>query len=158
MRSVVLNRSSASHLRGFTLIELIVATAILVILTGLAVPLARVAIKREKERELRHALWELRDAVDRYKDAADRGAFQIKVGSEGYPPDLETLVKGVDVGGKKVRFLRRIPTDPLTNSVEWGLRSMQDDPTSDSWGGQNVFDVFTKAQGTALDGTEYKDW
>ena len=158
MKSVVLKPTSVSGRRGFTLIELIVATAILVILTGLAVPLARLAIKREKERELRRDLWELRDAIDRYKDAADRGAFQIKVGSEGYPPDLETLVKGVDVGGKKVRFLRSIPTDPMTNNTEWGLRSMQDDPDSDSWGGQNVFDVFTKAQGTGLDGTEYKTW
>lgn len=149
---------SAPGRRGFTLIELIVATAILVILTGLAVPMARLAIKREKERELRRDLWMLRDAIDRYKDAADRGAFQIKVGSEGYPPDLDTLVKGVDVGGKKVRFLRSIPTDPFTNSTEWGMRSMQDDPESDSWGGQNVFDVFTKAQGTGLDGTEYKTW
>ncbi|MGH9536641.1 MAG: type II secretion system protein [Terriglobales bacterium] len=158
MKSVVLKSTSVSGRRGFTLIELIVATAILVILTGLAVPLARLAIKREKERELRRDLWELRDAIDRYKDAADRGAFQIKVGSEGYPPDLETLVKGVDVGGKKVRFLRSIPTDPMTNNTDWGLRSMQDDPDSDSWGGQNVFDVFTKAQGTGLDGTEYKTW
>ena len=158
MKSVVLKPNSVSGPRGFTLVELIVATAILVILTGLAVPMARVAIKREKERELRRALWELRDAIDHYKDAADRGAFQIKVGSEGYPPDLETLVKGVDVGGKKMRFLRRIPTDPMTNSTEWGLRSMQDDPASDSSGGQNVFDVFTKAQGTGLDGTEYKHW
>jgi general secretion pathway protein G len=122
------------------------------------VPLARLAIKREKERELRHDLWMLRDAIDRYKDAADRGAFQIKVGSEGYPPDLDTLVKGVDVGGKKVRFLRSIPTDPFTNNTDWGMRSMQDDPESDSWGGQNVFDVFTKTQGTGLDGTEYKTW
>jgi general secretion pathway protein G len=129
-----------------------------VILTGLAVPMARVAIKREKERMLRSDLRDLREAIDRYKEAADRGAFQIKVGSDGYPPDLETLVSGVDVGGKKVRFMRRIPTDPMTNSTEWGLRSMQDDPTADSWGGQNVFDVFTKAQGTGLDGTEYKDW
>jgi general secretion pathway protein G len=158
MKSVVLRRIPASRSRGFTLIELIVATAILVILTGLAVPMARVAIKREKERELRHDLWQLRDAIDRYKDAADRQAFQSKVGTEGYPPDLETLVTGVDVGGKKVRFLRKIPTDPMTNNTDWGLRSMQDDPTSDSWGGQNVFDVFTKARGTALDGTEYKDW
>lgn len=146
-----------SH-RGFTLIELIVATAILVILTGLAVPMARVSIKRERERELRHDLWELRDAIDRYKDAADRGGFQIKVGSEGYPPDLDTLVNGVDVGGKKLRFLRKIPTDPMTGNTEWGLRAMQDDPTSDSWGGQNVFDVFTKSQGTGLDGTPYKEW
>lgn len=158
MKSVVLKPTFAPGLRGFTLIELIVATAILVILTGLAVPMARVAIKREKERMLRSDLRDLREAIDRYKEAADRGAFQIKVGSDGYPPDLETLVSGVDVGGKKVRFMRRIPTDPMTNSTEWGLRSMQDDPTADSWGGQNVFDVFTKAQGTGLDGTEYKDW
>lgn len=144
--------------RGFTLIELIVATAILVILTGMAIPMARVTIKRTKERELRHNLWELRDAIDRYKDAADRGAFQIKVGSEGYPADLDTLVNGVDVGGKKLKFLRRIPMDPMTGNTDWGLRSMQDDPTSDSWGGDNVFDVFTKSQGTALDGTKYKDW
>jgi general secretion pathway protein G len=143
---------------GFTLIELIVATAILVILTGLALPLARVTIKREKERELRRDLWQMRDAIDRYKDAADRGGFQIKVGSEGYPPDLETLVKGVDVNGKKLRFLRRIPIDPMTSGTEWGLRSMQDDPDSDSWGEQNVFDVHTKSEDTALDGTKYKDW
>lgn len=144
--------------RGFTLIELIVATAILLILSGMAVPLARVTIKRERERELRRSLWQLRDAIDRYKDAADRGAFQIKVGSEGYPPDLDTLVKGVDVGGKKLKFLRRIPTDPMTGNTEWGLRSMQDDPDSDSWDGNNVFDVYTKSQSTALDGTKYKDW
>jgi len=152
------NRVQYRQFRGFTLIELIVATAILVVLTGLAVPLARVSIKREKEHELRRDLWEMRDAIDRYKDAADRGAFQIKVGTEGYPPDLQTLVDGVDVGGKKVRFLRRIPNDPMTDNTDWGLRSMQDDPTSDSWGGQNVFDVFTKSEGTALDGTKYKDW
>jgi general secretion pathway protein G len=144
--------------RGLTLIELIVATTILLILSGMAVPLARVTIKREKEKELRAALWQLRDGIDRYKDAADRGAFQIKVGSEGYPPDLETLVNGVDVGGKKLKFLRRIPTDPMTGNTEWGKRSMQDDPNSDSWGGDNVFDVYTKSDGTALDGTKYKDW
>lgn len=144
--------------RGFTLIELIVATALLVILTSMAIPLARVTIKREKEHELRHDLWEMRDAVDRYKDAADRGAFQTKVDSQGYPPDLETLVKGVDVNGKKVRFLRKIPVDPMTGETEWGLRSMQDDPDSDSWGGQSVFDVYTKSNGTGLDGTPYKTW
>ncbi|PYX72046.1 MAG: general secretion pathway protein GspG [Acidobacteria bacterium] len=143
---------------GFTLIELIVATAIMVILTSMAIPLARLGIQREKERELRHDLWMMRDAIDRYKDAADRGAFQIKVGTEGYPPDLETLVNGVDVGGKKVRFLRKIPIDPMAGKPEWGMRSMQDDPTSESWGGQNVFDVFTKSEGTALDGTKYKEW
>jgi general secretion pathway protein G len=157
-KNLVRSGAPSRFWRGFTLIELIVATAILVILTGLAIPTARVVIKRERERELRHDLWEIRDAIDRYKDAADRGAFQIKVGSEGYPPDLETLVNGVDVGGKKVRFLRRIPSDPMTGTTEWGLRSMQDDATSDSWGGQNVFDVYTKSQNTALDGTQYKDW
>ena len=144
--------------RGFTLIELIVATAILLILTGMAIPMARVTIKRAKERELRHDLWQLRDAIDRYKDAADRGAFQIKVGTEGYPPDLDTLVNGVDVGGKKLKFLRRVPIDPMSGNTDWGLRSMQDDPTSDSWDGENVFDVYTKSQGVALDGTKYKDW
>lgn len=144
--------------QGLTLIELIVATSILLILSGMAVPLARVTIKRSKEKELRAALWQLRDGIDRYKDAADRGAFQIKVGSEGYPPDLDTLVKGVDVGGKKLKFLRRIPTDPMTGDTDWGLRSMQDDPDSDSWDGNNVFDVHTKSTGTALDGTKYKDW
>jgi general secretion pathway protein G len=144
--------------RGFTLIELVVATAILVILTGMAVPLARVTVKREQERELHADLWMLRDAIDRYKDAADRGGFQIKVGSEGYPPDLDTLVKGVDIAGKKLKFLRKIPIDPMTGKDEWGLRSMQDDPDSDSWGEQNVFDVYSKSTGTGLDGTKYKDW
>ena len=144
--------------RGFTLIELIIATGILAILTGLAIPLVRVTIKRQREHDLREALWQMRDAIDRYKDAADRGAFQIKVGSEGYPPDLDTLVNGVDVQGKKVKFLRRIPIDPMTSKTEWGMRSMQDDPTSDSWDGDNVFDVFTKSQDIALDGTKYKDW
>jgi general secretion pathway protein G len=143
---------------GFTLVELVVATTILLILSGLIVPLARVQIKRERERELRASLWELRDAIDRYKDAADRQSFRIKVNSFGYPPDLDTLVNGEDVGGKKLKFLRRIPIDPMTGGTEWGVRSMQDDPTSDSWDGENVFDVYTKSQGTALDGTKYKDW
>jgi general secretion pathway protein G len=144
--------------QGLTLVELIVAVIILAILMGAAVPIARVRVKREREAELRRDLWEMRDAIDRYKDAADRGAFQIKVDSMGYPPDLDTLVKGVDVQGKTLRFLRRIPTDPMTGTTDWGLRSMQDDPDSTSWGGQNVFDVFTKSQGTALDGTKYSDW
>jgi general secretion pathway protein G len=145
--------------RGFTLLELIVAATILSILTMMALPLARVTIQREREKELRQALWEMRDAIDRYKDAVDRGAFQSKVDSGGYPPDLETLVKGVEAqGGKKIRFLRSIPVDPMTKSKEWGMRSMQDDPDSDSFGGQSVFDVYTKSTGTGLDGTKYKDW
>jgi general secretion pathway protein G len=149
---------SAKPERGFTLLELMIATTILVVLSTMAIPLARLSIQREKERMLRFDLWMMRDAIDRYKDAADRGGFQTKVDSQNYPPDLETLVKGVDVQGKKVRFLRQIPVDPMTGTTEWGLRSMQDDPDSDSWGGQSVFDVFTKSQGTGLDGTKYKDW
>jgi general secretion pathway protein G len=141
-----------------TLIELIVAISIMMILTTAALPVARLTIRREREKELRRDLWEMRDAIDRYKDAADRGLFQIKLGTEGYPPDLDTLVKGVDIGGKKVRFLRRIPTDPMTGKTEWGQRSMQDDPKSTSWGGQNVFDVYTQSQDTALDGTKYIEW
>ena len=144
--------------RGLTLIELIVAITIMSILTAVALPTVRAKIMRQRETELRRDLWEMRDAIDRYKDAADRGAFQIKLGSEGYPPDLETLVNGVDVQGKKVRFLRRVPVDPMTGKTEWGMRSMNDDPKSTSWGGQNVFDVFTKSDGTALDGTKYSDW
>ncbi|HLY18314.1 MAG TPA: prepilin-type N-terminal cleavage/methylation domain-containing protein [Bryobacteraceae bacterium] len=144
--------------RGLTLVELIVTVAILAILAAGAAPIARFKVKRDKERELRYDLWTMRDAIDHYKDAADRGAFQTKVDSQNYPPDLETLVNGVDVQGKKVRFLRHIPVDPMTGKTEWGLRSMQDDPTSDSYGGQSVFDVYSKSQGTALDGTKYADW
>jgi general secretion pathway protein G len=149
--------NSRNTQRGFTLIELIVATAILSLLVGMAVPLAKNTIKRDQERELRYDLWMIRDAIDRYKDAADKGSFQIKVDSQGYPPDLDTLVKGVDVGGKKLKFLRRIPVDPMTKD-EWGLRSMQDEKDSSSWGGQSVFDVYSKSEQTALDGTKYKDW
>jgi len=143
---------------GMTLVELVVAIAIMAILATGVLPISRTIVKREREKELRAALWQMRDAIDRYKDAADRGAFQIKLGSEGYPPDLETLVKGVDVTDKKLRFLRHIPRDPMTRSTEWGMRSMQDDPTADSWGGQGVFDVYSKSTGTALDGTKYSDW
>ena len=143
---------------GLTLVELIVTVAILSILASAAIPIGRFEIKREKERELRYALWTMRDAIDKYKDAADKGAIQTKVDSQNYPPDLDTLVNGVDIQGKKVKFLRRIPVDPMTGKTEWGLRSMQDDPKSDSYGGQSVFDVYSKSQGTALDGTKYSDW
>jgi general secretion pathway protein G len=143
---------------GLTLVELIVTVAILAILASAAVPLARFRVRREKERELHYDLWQMRDAIDRYKDAADRHAFQIKLDSQGYPPDLDTLVKGVDAQGKKLKFLRRIPVDPMTGKAEWTMRSMQDDANSDSWGGQNLFDVASKSQGTALDGTKYSDW
>ncbi len=138
--------------------ELIVAAAILAILASAAIPITRFQIKREKERELRYDLWTMRDAIDKYKDAADKGAIQTKVDSQNYPPDLDTLVNGVDNQGKKVKFLRHLPVDPMTGKAEWGLRSMQDDPKSDSYGGQSVFDVYSKSQGTALDGTKYSEW
>jgi general secretion pathway protein G len=141
-----------------TLVELIVTVAILAILASAAVPLARFRAQRERERELRYDLWQMRDAIDRYKDAADRHAFVTKLDSNNYPPDLDTLVKGVDAQGKKLKFLRRIPVDPMTGKDEWQLRSMQDDQNSDSWGGQNVFDVGSKSKATALDGTKYSDW
>ena len=143
---------------GLTLVELIVTVAILAILASAVVPLARFRAKREKERELRYDLWQMRDAIDRYKDAADQARLQTKADSQGYPPDLDTLVKGVDAQGKKLKFLRRIPVDPMTGKAEWTMRSMQDDPNSDSWGGQNLFDVASKSQATALDGTKYSDW
>lgn len=143
---------------GLTLVELLVTVAILAILASAAIPLTRFQVKREKERELHYDLWQMRDAIDHYKDAADRNAFQTKVDSFNYPPDLQTLVNGVDVQGKKVRFLRRIPLDPMTGKDDWGMRAMQDDPNSDSWGGQNVFDVFSKSDGTALNGTKYNTW
>jgi general secretion pathway protein G len=144
--------------RGLTLVELIVTVSILTILAMAAFPLVRFQVKRQKERELRYDLWMMRDAIDKYKDAADRGAFQTKVESQNYPPDLDTLVNGVDVQGKKLKFLRKIPVDPMTGNTDWGMRSMQDDPDSDSWGGQSVFDVYSKSQGTGLDGTKYSTW
>ena len=143
---------------GFTLIELIVATTIILILTGMALPTARFMLQRTREKELREDLWMMRDAIDRYKAAADLGAFKTKLGSDNYPPDLETLVKGEDVAGKKLKFLRKIPVDPMTGKAEWGMHSMQDDPASDSWDEQNLFDVYSKSQATALDGTKYRDW
>jgi general secretion pathway protein G len=144
--------------RGLTLVELMVTVFILTILASAALPLVRFQVKRQQERELRFDLWEMRDAIDKYKDAADRGAFQTKVESLNYPPDLETLVNGVDVQGKKLKFLRKIPIDPMTHDTNWGMRSMQDDPDSDSFGGQSVFDVYTRSQGTGLDGTKYSTW
>ncbi|HLJ87223.1 MAG TPA: type II secretion system protein [Candidatus Angelobacter sp.] len=144
---------------GVTLLELIITISILMILMGAAVPVVRLNVKRAKEVELRRDLWEMRQAIDKYKEAADTGKFRTKVDTQGYPPDLDTLVKGEDLGpDKKVRFLRRIPIDPMTGTNEWGLRSMQDEPDAATWGGQNVFDVFSKSNGTGLDGTKYKDW
>ena len=146
---------------GMTLIELIIACAILIVLASAALPVARYSIVRGKENELHSDLREMRDAIDRYKDLADRNQIRVEVGSEGYPPDLETLAKGVQLGAsadKKIRFLRKIPVDPITGKAEWGLRAVQDDSDSTSWGGKNVFDVYCKSQATALDGTKYSDW
>jgi len=147
---------------GMTLLELILACAILSILAGAALPIARNRIQHSREVELRHALREMRDAIDRYKDYADTGKIRTEVGSENYPPDLDTLVKGVNLGGgaadRRMRFLRAIPMDPMTHSRDWGLRAVQDDADSTSWGGKNVFDVYSKSTATASDGTKYSDW
>jgi general secretion pathway protein G len=150
---------------GFTFIELIVVTTILLILASAVMPLAKVTVQRQREMELHRSLREMRTAIDKYKDAVDNGligSVDVKAGSEGYPPDLETLVEGVsvanDASGRKLKFLRRVPMDPITNSTEWGLRSYTDKPDSTSWGGGNVYDVYCKSQGTALDGTKYRDW
>jgi general secretion pathway protein G len=154
-----LHRSGAmARQKGLTLVELIVTVFILSILASASVPLVRFQVKREKERMLRSDLRKMRDAIDSYRDAADRHAFITKLDSQNYPPDLETLVKGVDAQGKKLKFLKSIPVDPMTGKAEWNLHSMQDDAGSDSWGGQNVFDVTSKATGTGLDGTKYSEW
>ncbi|MDE3104169.1 MAG: type II secretion system protein [Acidobacteriota bacterium] len=155
-----LDAGASGRESGLTLVELIVVVAMVAILASAAVPIARFQVKRTKERELRRDLWEMRDAIDRYKDDIElRGApIQTKPDSMNYPPDLQTLVDGVDIQGKKVRFLRRIPVDPMTGSTDWGLRSNQDDPDSTSFGGQNVYDVYSKSDGVALDGTRYSTW
>ena len=147
--------------RGFTLLELIAAITIMLLLTSIALPLARMQVQRTREVELRRALRDMRQAIDRYKDFADRGMIPSKAESFGYPPELETLVKGVPLRGSatvRYKFLRKIPVDPTTGSAEWGMRSMQDEPDSRSWNGSNVFDVFSKSEGVALDGTRYADW
>jgi general secretion pathway protein G len=150
--------------RGFTFIELVVVTTILLVLASTVMPMAQVTMQRQREAELHRALREMRTALDKFKDAVDQGLIpstELEPANEGYPPDLETLVDGVsvanDASGRKLKFLRRVPVDPMTKD-EWGLRSYQDDPDSRSWGGQNVFDVYTKSDGTALDGTKYRDW
>jgi len=150
---------------GYTFVELLVVTTIVLILASAVQPLARVTIQRQKEVELHRILREMRDAIDRFKDAADQGMIpttELKANSEGYPPDLDTLVDGVsvanDASGRKLKFLRRIPIDPMTGEAEWGKRAYQDKPDTTSWGGQNVFDVYSLSGGTGLDGTKYRDW
>ena len=151
--------------RGYTFVELLVVTTLVMVLASAIMPLAKVTSRRTREAELRRNLREIRTAIDKYKDAADLGqigSLDLKVGSENYPPDLQTLVDGVnaanDATGRKLKYLRRIPVDPMTHSSEWGMRSYQDKPDSTRWGGQNVFDVYTTFEGTALDGTKYRDW
>jgi general secretion pathway protein G len=144
--------------RGVTLMELIIVLAILSVLATAAIPAVKFEVKRNKERQLRADLWEMRRSIDMYKDVADLGGIQTKADSNNYPPDLQTLVNGVDVKDKKMRFLRAIPVDPMTGNTDWGLRSNQDPPDSDSFGGQDVYDVYSKSQGTALDGTKYNTW
>jgi general secretion pathway protein G len=141
-----------------TLLELIIASSILLVLSTAALPVFKFTIMRSKENELHRDLREIRKAIDQYKDAGDQGLIRTQVGSENYPPDLETLVKGVTIGSQKVRFLRRIPIDPMTGHPDWSLRSVQDDPDTTSWGGTDVFDVHSNSAGTALDGTKYADW
>jgi general secretion pathway protein G len=151
--------------RGYTFIELLVVTTILLILASAVMPLAQVTSQRQREAELRRTLREMRTAIDRFKDAVDQGLIpttELEPGNEGYPPTLETLVEGItaagDASGRKLKYLRRVPVDPMLGTTEWGLRSYQDEPDSTSWGGQNVFDVYTTSERTALDGTKYRDW
>ena len=158
-----MSRFTRSH--GYTFVELLVVSTIILILASAVMPLAKVTATRTREAELRRSLREMRTAIDKFKDAADLGqigATDLKAGAENYPPDLQTLVDGVsaanDATGRKLKFLRRIPVDPMTHSTEWGLRSYQDKPDSTKWGGQDVFDVFTTFDGTALDGSKYRDW
>jgi general secretion pathway protein G len=158
-------RARLDDTRGYTFVELIIVTTIILILASAVQPLVRVTIQRQKESELRRALRDMRDAIDKFKESADAQMIptsELKANSEGYPPDLDTLVEGVsvmnDATGRKLKFLRRIPIDPMTGTDEWGMRSYQDKPDTTRWGGQNVFDVFTTSQGTALDGTKYRDW
>ena len=151
--------------RGYTFVEVIVVSAILMILASAVMPLAQVTAQRQREAELHRSLRDMRTALDKFKDAVDTGqiaASELEPGNEGYPPDLQTLVDGInaanDASGRKLKFLRRIPIDSMTNSMDWGLRSYQDKPDATTWGGKNVFDVYTKSTGTALDGTKYRDW
>ena len=150
---------------GYSFVELLVVAGIILVLASAVMPLARVGMQRQREVELHRALREMRTAIDKYKDAVDAGQIggtDNQLGSEGYPKDLKTLVDGVtavgDASGKKLKFLRRVPVDPMTRSAEWGLRAYQDEPDATSWGGKNVYDVYSKSEGIALDGTKYRDW
>lgn len=146
--------------RGFTLAELVMVAALIAVLSTMALPVAKFTVKRRKETELRLSLRLMRNAIDEHKRLSDQGLIPLVLGGEGYPEDIEVLVEGVDLVGQetKRRFLRRIPFDPMTGEQEWGKRSYQDDPDSDSWGSENLYDVYSLSDGTAIDGTKYKDW
>jgi len=161
----MLRRGTRRRADGYSFIELLVVSALLIILASAAVPMATVTMQRQREVQLRRSLREMRTAIDRYKDAVDLGVIggtEVDADNEGYPPDLETLVNGVEVledeDGSKMKFLRRIPFDPFTRDREWGLRSYQDDPDATRWGGENVYDVYSRSTGVALDGTRYREW
>jgi general secretion pathway protein G len=161
MRGFFRNRANIRPASGgFTLVEMIAAMTIMLLLTTIALPMASVVIRRQKELELKRDLRTMRDAIDRYKDFADRGMIPVQMDTYGYPPTLQTLVEGVPLKGSKAKykFLRRIPVDPMTGNTDWGMRSMQDSPDSQSWGGQDVFDVFSKSQGTGMNGIAFADW
>lgn len=169
-RALLRHRNGRTALRlraasGYSFVELLVVSVMLLVLASAVLPLSKVTIQRQREAELRRSLREMRTAIDRYKDSVDLGLIggtSVTAGSEGYPPDLETLVEGVellnDATGRKIKFLRRIPFDPMTRSIEWGLRAYQDDPDDRSWSGDNVYDVYTTSTATALDGTSYDEW
>lgn len=146
---------------GFSLIELVIVAALLSILAAVTLPVVKFAEKRQREMDLRASLREMRYAIDEFKRYSDNGFIPVDFGTDGYPKDLETLVEGVEIVGQidqKIRFLRRIPTDPMTGEAEWGLRSYQDEFDSESWGGENVYDVYSLSEGTGLDGTPYREW
>ena len=161
-RGRLLARGSRAHSEsGFSMVEMAVVAIMIAILAAIALPVARYSVRRQKELELRHQLRTMRDAIDQYKKMSDSGLIPLEIGGEGYPPDLDKLVEGVNLVGqtqKKQRFLRRIPIDPMTGKADWGKRSYQDDADSQSWGGQNVYDVHSLSEAKALDGTFYKDW
>jgi general secretion pathway protein G len=146
---------------GYTLAELVMVAAVMVILAGAALPAVKFTARRTKEMELRHHLRTMRDAIDTYKRYSDMGLLAVDVGTEGYPAELEDLVEGVEIAGqvdRKLKLLRRIPVDPMTGEAEWGMRSFQDEPDSDSWGGENVYDVYSESSGVGLNGVPYREW
>ena len=158
MLAALHNRRSQA---GYTMAELVMVAAVMVILAGAALPAVKFTARRTKEMELRHDLRSMRAAIDEYKRYSDMGLIPVDIGTEGYPPELEVLVEGVDLAGmvdKKLKLLRRLPVDPMTGEAEWGLRSYQDEPDSDSWGGENVYDVYSLSGGVGLNGVPYREW